>query len=64
MLLWVGKLRGLLVDPKISLFECNEVPSSGVDEHEEEKLEGRWCELVFKVGKDLAHESNVDVSSS
>ena len=64
MFLWVGESRVLLVGPKISLFECNEVSSSGVDEYEEEELECRWCELVFKAGKDLVDESNVDVSSS
>ena len=54
----------MLVGPEISLFKCNKVSSSGIYKYEEEGLEGRWFELVFKAGEDLADESNVDISSS
>ena len=36
MFLWAGGLRVLLVDPKISLFECNKTSSSGANKYEEE----------------------------
>ena len=52
MFLWIDKSR-VLDDPKI-FFEWwwGEVSSSVAVEDDEEEFESRWCELVFKAGKD------------
>ena len=64
MLLQVDKSR-VLDAPKIFFgLWWGEVPSSVVGEYDKEELEGEWCRLVFKAGKDIADESNVDISSS
>ena len=62
MFLWIDKSKVLDV-PKI-FFELwwDEVSSSVVVEDDEEDFESRWCELVFKVVKDLVDASNVDGS--
>ena len=49
----------VLSGPLISLDEWwDEVSSSVAGEDDEEELGGRWCELVFKVGKDLVNVLN------